>query len=321
MKYLSIILLCLLFFGSCSHIPKNYVPEGNLKKEANRLIKQAQYNELQNNRDLAKHFYECSYQKFTLIDDIEGKLNCLFGLARQDFYLGNKITADEHIKQAYLMINSAEPSMMIDYYLYKIETAFYEDKYDSVLVYTEKISNQESEVATQILCYKLIIKRRMETVNSDDLSNLISATESLERKYKNNELKDQSAISFCYYTIGYLQSGFANFKQASKWYKKALSADQDNENTSGIALDLEALGYINDQLKAYDFASTYYTRSAEIYQLLNQPELAKENNIRSLFMTYKLKKNRSDRDLLLQQLNEITDPTLKKRISDEILKG
>jgi len=92
--------------------------------------------------------------------------------------------------------------------------------------------------------------------------------------YMKKKFNDITAISFAFYSLGYVsyqKNNADGYKDAIKYFNKAYEADRIDQNYNNLAADLYYIGLSYYNLNEYEKAGWHLQRSANIYkQLLSQ---------------------------------------------------
>jgi tetratricopeptide (TPR) repeat protein len=267
----------LLFFTGCSSLPKKIEPQ--LQVEADIRMNRAREAQNRGDHEVALAFYLDAYEFYTRMDLVQGKINAGLSISRQYFYLNQKVESRKWLRRASELIESAMPEMQIWEQILMIETAFTESKFQQVVELASKVLPVEKnlEVETEILCYLMVSKARLNKDYNGELSRIQTMLPILHKRFRKRKLDDSEVLSLGYYYCGYIFSSVEiDWQKALRFFMSAKEIDGLIGNSYGVGKDLFAIGRCYEGLKESTQASGYFLRSLEVFRLLGDDDMIKK---------------------------------------------
>ncbi|MCP5054893.1 MAG: hypothetical protein GY940_47445 [bacterium] len=281
---IAFIIICICLFGiGCSSLPKTIEPRSlafaGMKMKAAR--------EAQKQQDFARavELYKDAYDYFTRIDDIKGKIDAGLSIARQYFYLGKPMESREWLNRASTLIETGMPQMAASKAVLEIEMAFEKENYPEVIRIADNTSSSTStlniEWQMEILCYAMISKWRLKQDYQTEFQRIQTVLPALKKLFDKRKIIDAEVLSLAYYYTGYIYTVEENWQIALDNFGKAKVIDGLVDNAYGLGKNLYAMGRCYEKLGFPGKASSSYERSAEIFDLLKDDDMATKAKKRS----------------------------------------
>lgn len=269
-------LLVMIIAAGCSSLPKKV--ESQSLKRARVKMKMARSAQRLQEYKKALRLYNNAYDLYTRIDDIGGKIDAGLAIARQCFYLEKKDQTQVWLDKASNLIDGHLPGRRAARAVLLMEMAFARNDHQKIVEIAAKTSlpQNDPEVQAEILSYAMVAKARLKESHEAELNLLLKLLPSLQRRFGKNRLDDPEVLSLAYYNTGYIYSSvLEDWRTALDYFAKARSVDGLIDNAYGVAKDLYAMGRCNKELGSFNEAASCFERAAEIFRLLNDPDMAK----------------------------------------------
>lgn len=270
---LSVIIL--LWVSACSSLPKKI--ESRTMTFAAMKMRLAQ--EAQKGKDFlrAARLFGEAYDDFTRIDDIKGKIDSGLSIARQYFYLGKLKESKEWLKRASELMDGNFSYMQASRSLLMIEMAFEKMDYKEVIRVAGTVATENEQWNLEVLCYAMVSRMHLNLDYSADLVELDLSLPRLHKRFKKHKLEDPEVLSLAYYYKGYIHVKKKMWQSALTALENARSIDTTLDNSYGLAKDLFLMGRCYREMAMTTKAISCYTRSAEIFLLIKEPDMAKRS--------------------------------------------
>jgi tetratricopeptide (TPR) repeat protein len=266
-------LLCLLMV-CCSSLPKKIEPQSfSFAEMKMKFARQAQK---QQDFNRALRLYLEAYDLYTVIDDIEGKINAGLSIARQYFYLDKPHESKMWLNRAGDLIESNRPQLEGVKTILLVEMAFEKNDYQKVIEISAAASTPNLEWQTEILCYTMVCKAQLNRDYQPELKRLQAELPKLQKRFDKRRMDDPEVLSFVYYYTGYIHSIEKNWQSALLFFEKAKEIDGLMDNPAGLGKDLYSLGQCYEKLGSFKKAASSFRRAAEIFSLLKDAAAAKK---------------------------------------------
>ncbi|MCF8413395.1 MAG: tetratricopeptide repeat protein [Melioribacteraceae bacterium] len=235
---------------------------GIVKKEAFQLVSLADRYYLEGDTESALAVYKEAFNKFSMIDDLEGKVLSSLYISGTYNVMEQFDEANEWFDKA---SNYSEGSYESILTLTKCEQLYQRKNYEEILnlISSKTIESYQNEIQLQLDSYELLsaqaLNKTIESLRDELISN-----------YNSNEINTVPEIkSFLGFSIGksYFYSG--EFSKANQYLSEALSIDKELANTPAIAETLFMLGLNSEAMGDITEARTYFQRSYESYSSIN----------------------------------------------------
>lgn len=322
-----ILIICVaMVLVSCSSLPKNRDTRNPTVLQADNIVKKAAQLEKLQAYSSALEYYQIALEKYQLTDDVKEALRTQISIARQ-FKKMNQ-------KQEYLsMVDEIESNLFFqkdtddlksNLALLKIEDLYHTSQYDSLMKVASSIKSKNKEIILRKQTWQLLGLFETNAKYKEQKKELEENTNKAMNSYLKKKFDSVSAISFAFYTLGYVSyhnvdAKNADFKHAISLFKQAYEADLIDQNFINIATDLYYIASAYQKLNDYQNASWYFERAANIYEQL----LEHENSEYARFYSIKNKHMHENKQLFIEQAQLISNKTqsddLKNKINEWIL--
>jgi tetratricopeptide (TPR) repeat protein len=267
----TLLILCLILLAGCSSF--YYHPDQKTLKQANIYMINGQTLEDQSQYLNALNTYKEAYQRYTLIDQLEGKAHAMLSLTREYYKLGDMRNFNIWRDSVSTLINLKLPKMKDQLNLLDIEISFRSEDYNKVIELSKGYQSKSLLGASEICSYRLLSKAKLNINYSAEKSFLTGQTGKLAKLYKKHKLEEPSVLAFGYYSIGYVYILQSNYKKALNLLSKAYRIDQSEENYSDIADDIYLIGFTYEKLNQPQLARNSYSRALEISKQMDDQEM------------------------------------------------
>ncbi len=269
---------CFFILIGCSSF--YYHPDRRTLLQANIFMKNGQTLDNQAQYSNALYTYFEAYQRYSLIDQLDGKALAMLALTREYYRLGDMRNFDLWRDSVSTLIKLNIPKMEDQLKLLDIEINFRNSDYAKVIELTKGYQNKQILTATEFCSYRLISKTKLNTSLKIEKDFLLEQIQKLSKQYHKHKLDEPSKLAFAYYSIGYSYILQTQFKKALGMLLEAYKIDQSEENFSNITSDLYLIGFTYEQLKQLELAQDYYTRGLNIAIQITDKELQDKINDR-----------------------------------------
>ena len=292
-----------VFFAGCAFFssPKESVSQP--EKEARTLIRKAAELTRRNNYTMARYFYQDALNRFSSINNLQGKARAILGLLKADVLSGHHDRADSLLTQ--LAETTKYKDVLYGYYLEgkafiaeqsgdgsTLAAVFDEGGKRSVPVETRSI------LATYILFSPSMIgKPAADSARVFLGSNL----ENLLLQSQNGTLDNDETPAIAAYALGLEYFRQSRFDKAEQYTASAQSTDQLINNAKGIADDSYLLGKVFFKTADFNKSALQMNTAADIYSLIHDTTMADLSNASALIAEYKISRSAG----LLKQLIEL----------------
>ncbi|MBN2460566.1 MAG: hypothetical protein JXB60_03070 [Candidatus Cloacimonetes bacterium] len=271
-KYLTPLIILIII--GCSSLPKKRIPDTGL--EATRYLKSAGNAEMHLEYRRALLLYEKSYNAYTSVDDIPGKVTAGLGMARISYFLENEDEHDFWLGKITALVNNNRSDLIPLLTLHHIRIGYDKMDYDSVLDLTVAFKTDNDEWVWEATCFRALALLRTGSPAASEKDNLIRALPSLEKRFRKNKLQQLELYPFLLYTLGYIFTTDYDWSEAISYFSRARLGDQEIDNAIGVADDLYALARCYELTGSLLQAGDHYNRAAEIYCLLGAERSCQE---------------------------------------------
>lgn len=264
MKKWMITLFIPLYFAGCGgaaneQFPSEITDAYSLYKLGNKILQKGDYSN-------AAAIYLDSYNKFSLVDFIPGKIETALKIAVSLKQSNDTSGAFSRIEEVNLLL-PYHPSKRIDYLKTLAEFYFIENKYSEVLLLPESVQPGDKDMI--ILAFKLLSGSNINSLPENILPDLKEAVKIGESLYKKDELINPVELSFALYSLAYNYFENKNYNDSEIGFISALEIDKKYSNYQGIAASLYMIGKVNKETKNYDEGIVYFSRAMSIYKALD----------------------------------------------------
>ncbi len=315
-----------LLLNACSSLPKQRIINNPVQEQALQLSEKASQFEKIKAWDKALTYYQYALEKYRLTDDVQGVLATQISIARQYKQMNQKSDYDNICQkiESTLSISTGKNDLANEFTLLKIEYLYQLSEYDSLLSVFQSIQEENQEHSLR--------KHSWEYLSLFETNkNFKSKTEALEseadkalKAYKKKQFENISAISFAYYTLGYVayhqrNASQTDYQKSIRYFQKAYEADVIDQNFHNLATDLYYFASAYQKMNDHKNAAWYFERAGHVYKQCND----QEKSDFAFFFAYKNQYLQQKRDEDLQIINQLlkkTENTELVRLIEEWLK-
>ncbi len=278
------------------------------------LLSKANEYAKRNNFDFAYEIYSDAYNKFTLIDHIEGKVKCIYGFVKVALAGGNDSLALSALGQ--LDIYSRINPGYREYFLTAKSEYFARRKSFPELISFIKanISAYVSNEANLKLAVLQLNAAGSVGWNINEYYEVVEKflPEALSLE-ESKELEEPEIIGAAYYALGYADILNKRYQDAKKNFLLALEYDRKYANTKGIGDDLYHLGLIFKYTNEPTEALNYFERASEVYKIISSQFWYEVALVEKLAL---LPDNESTKIQLQNLLQSSQYPEIKEKITN-----
>lgn len=306
-KWIAVLIAAVLLVN-CSSLPDIRDDKPQAAVEGEILLKRARQLAMQNRNELAFQEASRAYTKFTLSDDVRGKVLAGIDLARFSRKQGRLDDSKAWIEKIHRLVTVFEPSLLPDWQLLKAEFFFAEAKYDSVLIYTQVSADAEDkdETTAHHLAYRVMAGLQIPSYDQESLKRdtdaLTKLVSRLEDKFEDYKLDDPFVMSFAEYTLGYAATKKQAWLAAAVWFEKALAIDRQFGNFRGTADNLFGLGVASYQRQQPEQAQGYFERARDIYYGISDTLSAQRAAVKTVVIKFE---SRKDQGVVIKDIEQL----------------
>lgn len=294
------VLITMLLLANCSSLPDIRKDKAQATVEGEILLKRSRQLAMQNRNEHAYQEATRAYEKFTLSDDVRGKVLTCLDLARLCRKLGKPDDSKAWQDKSHRLAVVFEPSLLPNWQLLKTEFFFAEARYDSVLSYTGVTDDTEGkeETVAHLTAYRILAGLQLPSYDQKSLKRdtdaLAKQVSQLEDKYEDYKLDDPYVMSFAEYTLGYAATKQQSWIKAAAWFEKALAIDRQFGNYRGTADNLFGLGVSTERRQQPELAQGYFERARDIYYGIGDTLSAQRSAVKVVVIKYQGGKDQDD---------------------------
>jgi len=314
-------LIFLLFiFISCSGVDKTFeekVHTTNEKLFADEYFQRGKGHFRMGNYSNALLAFGTSYQYYSLIDFVGGKIASSLELAKCYNQLGSADSVELQIKKGEILDKLTGGQNRYKILLTKSEILFAQNNYTGVieLLKGQNFLNAPNNIQIQLYSYQILseIQIGKTSTHLNDLSHLLKDFDEEEPL----SVHDPDAYSFGFYALGYTGFKSNNYAIARTNLTNSLIIDKALPNYPGIADNLAILGKIESATGCHSISAAHYLRTSEIYSMLFEDEKAAKMKFRYIQESVASGAEKSSFMLELENLLKFSsDDGLKKQIEE-----
>jgi len=317
-RYKLNIVLLSFFIVSCGSLPSKKDFYYYDLKEAEEITESGDLLLSKNHLDAALYNYLEAYKKYTLLDYRKGKFTSSVKIAGVYIKLGEMENAFKWLQKSKLNFEGDIYSSS-EYLLLTAEYNLNKNDFNEIVRITEKewihILNPETQL--ELTAYRIFSLIQLSKDYSDEFLFLSSHLNGKREKIFNiNPL----ALSFLYYTMGYVSSRESDWESGIKYFNYSLDIDKSNSNYNGIADNLYAIGVAEKNLNRFVDAKKSLMSAFEIYNYLNDEHNSELAETELLVLKYLSESSINETEKRLLELYSTSlNENLKNKIR-EILK-
>lgn len=282
-----------------------------LMKNADDLLRRNQI-------DYALKNYSMAYNKFSLADYSEGKMNAAIGVMKCYLRFNDFDAAEEWLIKlnpiSGLSDNFFESSSKA-----KVLFQYSKKNFETIVELTqpEAIANFSLENRTEMVAYRTLSLLELKKNYKQDFFELTNLLVTMQKEKNDGGEFNPYSLSFIYYTLGFISYKENVFDKAFDYFSTALEFDKTYSNYSGIADDLFAIGMTSKEMNNSVAAISSFERAAEIYELINAYNSYEKSKYESALLLLQNKDTAALAKKTLKNISEKTsDEELKKKINE-----
>lgn len=316
----ALITVAALGAGSCSSLPadkKAPVPESD---DGGGFMLQGASQARRGERARAAATYRLAYDKFTMGDDVPGKVRSALALSKLAHAFQQDSSEFEWLTRARRLIIASRPDLASELLLTQVELAFADAAYDSVLSLTASLpptlEKFDLELYAELISYRLMSRVQVGIGSQAaptaqaaqvDYAALKMLYPQLVDQHRRTQSGDILVQSFAAYVLGYTDMKRGGYGQASQWFELSMAIDRQMSHYRGTAENLYGLGASAEALQKTGAAQSYFERASEIYERLGDRAAADRAEVKSISLLLRL--SLSPVEPLLARLSEIRSRT------------
>ncbi len=230
------LILALAVLSACSTLPRK--PISKTKQNADLLLQQAQRLELSRRLTDSIDGYESALRNYELIDDLEGQVISMVGIARNQLQLG--FPGDFEQTRTDLAKLIELNSDLYDYHLKILDLyhLYHGQKWQDIRQLGIIESHYPDLAKIQILSYRVQADARLKQMNTEYIRQLERLTSLYHRRLRQNRPISPEIVSTGYYSLAYYHLVHSRPERARRHISKAREIDYTYEIYLNLAYDL-----------------------------------------------------------------------------------
>lgn len=265
-----------------------------------------------NQIDDAEGFLLQAYEEASLIDHVEYRIKTLTSLSKLYFVKNDFDNALKSIEKIETISEGIKNNVAL---ALRVEYFYHKGMYDLSIQTFLSGSWNVNEIYYSAKSFYILSLVNTGKIN---LSLLKTLKEEIQTEINDETLIIQPSGNY-YYAFGYAYYKIDQFNDAKEYFEKALKIDKEQNNFSGTASSLFALGNCEKQLKDYKKAANYFERASAVFQSLLMLEEYEESLMEMLVAQLNIESgNKNLRNKLFELKEKTLNEKLKNKISKEL---
>ena len=288
------------------------------EKDANIFLRKAIELTRKKNYKMAYSLFQDALNRYTEIDDEDGKTRTLSGLVKLFAIQGDKHQAD-----SICSILSAQPNLNKTHSIFYTEAiafnSYQSKELDKLLALFNQIDENQNnlEIKSIVASYVILCSFGENSTSTAAMVNFLETRyDGLLNLSKSHLLQNIETTALAAYALAINLYSKNEFERSAKYIATALDYDIQTENSRGIADDYYLSGKISFQTKKFNQAIEDFHNANDIYSAIGESQGARTSSVFALISEYKVSGN----PVLLKSLKEIQSAVESKELIELIKK-